>query len=113
MGSHKLRLCYPCEDLGGVYMDENYIAVRHISGVCFSFAKRKTAINAHFSASGPGLRKVKEAIEDFCQWAFKSMPWLTAILATIEKPSVARLVEKCAFVYSLDSGKYKIYMRKR
>ncbi len=109
----KLRLCYPCEDKGGVAVDENYMVVRHESGVCFSFAQRGNAVMAHFSAKGPALRRIKESINDFCDWVFSALPWAEMIMAVIKKPSVVRLVEKCGFEHLFDGCHFQIYMRVR
>tara|TARA_R110000851_G_C12885232_1_gene546516 strand:- start:391 stop:672 length:282 start_codon:yes stop_codon:yes gene_type:complete len=79
--------------------------------IVFSFAQRGKAIAGHFAADKKGLRHIKEAINDFCEWAFYTFEWCRMMLAMIQKPSVERIVRKCGFVFLGESTKAKIYMR--
>ncbi len=62
-----------------------------------SYVRRGEALTVHFSSDKKGLRHIKQAINDFCEWAFHMFEWCKMIIALIEKPSVIRLVEKCGF----------------
>lgn len=92
------RQAYLCEDTLGVWNDENHLIVRWHGGVFFSFTQMGDAISAHFSAGPEALRNVKEAINDFCSWAFYVMPWCKMIFACVTIKSVTRIIWKCGFV---------------
>ena len=81
--------------------------------VIASFAQRGNAISAHFSSDKKGLRNLKPAINDFCDWIFYNYGWCTMIFAMIKKPSVERLVKKCWFTYLVSKGDIQIYVRLR
>jgi hypothetical protein len=97
-------------DLQGVVMSPNNIAVEWDGPgrILFSFAQRGEAISIHFSSDKKGLRHIKEAINDFCDWIFYVCEWCEMILAFIknETKSVVRLVKKLGFfhVITIEEG---------
>ena len=107
------RQAFECEDMRGVWRDENHLVVRHSSGVFFSFAQVGMAISAHFAAGKDALRSIRYAIDEFCDWAFHAMPWCEMILANIDKPSVSRLVSKCNFCPLTTADNSEILVRYR
>lgn len=107
----KLKLAWPDDDLYGLYMDENYIALTYGDNIRFSFADRGKAISAHFSANKQGLRDIKPAIGAFCRWAFDEYG-AEMVLAQTKKDSVARLVERCGFEYAFTKDNCRVYGRK-
>lgn len=108
-------VCGKNEDLNGLWVDENHIAIRHHSGVCFSFARRGNAVMLHFSSTKKAMRHVKGAINELCDWVFDSMPWATMTMAciSVNRQSVARLVLKCGFEHLIDHDGHTIYIRVR
>ena len=79
--------------------------------VVFSFAQRGNALSAHYAANKEGARNIKQAINDFCDWAFYEFEWCTMIMAMIQKESVERIVKKCGFVFLGECKKARIYVR--
>ena len=106
-----LKLAGPDDDLYGLYMDENYIALTYGDNIRFSFADRGKAISAHFSANKQGLREIKPAIGAFCRWAFNEYG-ADMVLATVKKKSVCRLVERCGFTRAGSTDNCNVYWRK-
>lgn len=102
-------------DLMGVLMTPNNIAIERIGEgrIIASYAQRGNAISVHFASDKKGLRHIKPAINEFCQWAFEKYEWCTMILAMIKIPSVERLVLKCGFSYLTSQNDINIYMRVR
>jgi hypothetical protein len=102
-------------DLLGVLQTDNTVAYVW-SGpgrIIASFSQRGNSIAAHFASNKKGLRHIKTAINDFCQWAFDQYKWCTMVLAQIKKASVARLVEKCGFFHVANIKDLTIYARAR
>lgn len=107
----RLRPALKDDDLYGLYMDENYIALTYGDNIRFSYAQRGEAISAHFSANKQGLRDIKPAIEEFCRWALRDYG-AEMVLATVKKKSVGRLIERCGFSYAFTKDDHVIYWRK-
>jgi len=103
----------PTQHDRGVIRDENYKVVEWKGLVVFSYAQRGNAIMAHFAAGKDGLRSIKQAINDFVEWAFNEHEWCTMILAVIERSSVERVVKKCGFKRLNAHEDHKIYVRHR
>ena len=100
-----LSLCSPDDELFGLYMDENYYheasPLAWGANIRFSWCERGDAICAHFSANRKGLRDIKTAIDCFLSYAFEVLG-APMVLATISRPSVARLVNKLGFFHVID-----------
>lgn len=98
-----------------VAQNENYHIVRWLGPgkVVASYVRRGDALSAHFSCDKKGLRHIKQAINDFCEWAFYAFDWCTMIIAMIRRPSVARIVEKCEFKKVADFKRGPVYARCR
>jgi hypothetical protein len=106
------RPAYDCEDRLGIAEDENHMVFRWLKArVFFSCCEKGQALSAHFSAGPEALRLIRPAIDEFCAWAFESMPWCRMIFACIVRQSVARLVEKCGFSLLETRGDLQIYVR--
>lgn len=103
------------DNLMGVKMTPNNIAVEWTGEgrIIASYAERGNAISAHFASDKQGLRHIKSAINDFCQWIFNKYEWCTMVLAMIKKPSVERVVLKCGFSYLASQNDINVYMRVR
>ena len=89
------------DDLYGLVVNENYRVLRWGDNIRFSYAQRGEALNAHFSANKEGLRDIKPAIMDFCDWAL-NVYGASMVLATIRRPSVARLINKLGFFHAFE-----------
>ncbi len=88
-----------------------YQWVRDDCEVYFSVARLGNAASCHFSSDKPGLRNIKQAIDEFVGYVFSIFDWCTMVLANVKKPSVARIVEKCGFVKIAKHSDGIVYMR--
>lgn len=97
-----------------VYIDSNYLVALWLGpeDVMFSYAQRGKAMSCHF-ATDKGHRCLREAIEEFIAWIFKSYPWCRMILAQVKKPSVQRLLERLQFEFVIETQNRKVYQRGR
>lgn len=106
------RPAYHCEDWLGIAEDENHFVVKWMAAnVFFSCCQKGNSISAHFSAEREAIRHLKQAIDEFCRWAFDVMPWCRMIFACIVRQSVARLVVKCGFSFLETRDDLQIYVR--
>lgn len=102
-------------DLSGLHAGENHLIFRWQGPgkILASVSRRGNAAAAHLSCDKQGLRHLKTAIAQFSDFAFWLFDWCTMVLAQITVPSVARVVQKCGFVYVGQSGEIEIYARPR
>lgn len=108
------RPAFHCEDLLGIATDADHEIFRWLGArVFFSCCQKGHALSAHFSADKHGIRHLKQAISDFCAWAFDVLPWCRMIFACIVLPSVERLVIKCGFTFLETLDDLQIYVRVR
>ena len=106
------RPAYLCEDWLGIAHDENHAVFRWSEArVFFSCCEKGDGLSAHFSTDRDGIRHIRQAIDEFCAWAFESMPWCRMIFACIVRKSVARLVVKCGFSFLEMRDGLQIYVR--
>lgn len=112
MMDHKFQWCEPAL---GIAANDNHWCVEHLGArrILFSFTKKGYALSCHFASDKAGLRHIKSAINDFCEWAFWAFEWCQMILANVKKPSVERIVKKCGFTHVIDHDGHKIYMRRK
>jgi len=105
----------PEGDLLELSYNENYAIVEWEGPgrILFSFAQKgdKPALLCHFSSDSDGLRHIKTAIDDFAHYVRETMPWCKMLLATIDRPSIKRLVEKCSFELVISNGSSCAYAR--
>lgn len=98
----------------GLMTNENYAVFRWDEPDCkvlVSVAQRGNAANCHFACDRNGLRKMKQAIEEFCDFIFKVLEWCDSVMAIIEKKSVERLVKKCGFEHAANIDDLSVYVR--
>lgn len=108
------RPAYLCEDMHGLYWNENYEVWRWLRGqVYVSFTRQGDAICFHFSADRKSLRHLRDALYDFYQQAFELMPWCTMTIGCIKRDSVVRIAKSCGFFHVIDRNDVKIYARYR
>ena len=96
--------------------DENYQVFRWAEPDCmmlFSVARRGNAANIHFDCDKAGIKRVKEAIGEFCEFLFWIFEWCTMVMGIIKKPSVIRAVQKIGFVHVVDLDDLKVYVREK
>lgn len=98
----------------GLATDENHLVFRWIKPDCkvlFSAGQKGNAMSCHFASDKRGLRRLRQAINEFCVFVFYAFPWCRMILATVNVPSVARLLPDCDFEHIGDCDDCKIFMR--
>ncbi len=102
-------------DLLGLATDGNHVNIEWRGGgrVIFSMERRGNGLSCHFASDRNGLRHIKQAINEFCDWAFSSFEWCKMIFAVIEKPSVERLVLKCGFNRIGELWNMQVYTRRK
>lgn len=103
-------------DLLGLPTSKNHTNVKYANEhLYFSFCKRRETISAHFSCAKKSLRKVKNAINDFCVWVFSKFDWCQCVLAIINKNkrSVINIVKKCGFNYFYNDKEAIVFYRGR
>jgi hypothetical protein len=105
-------------DTGNLATSENYLNFRWKNPDCnilFSATRRGNAVLSHLSSDKLGLRKLEQALNEWCEFCFYIYEWCEFIVGVIERPSIRRLAERCGFVYLADDkiGKRKIYIRRK
>ena len=98
----------------GLYSDENYLVFRWIGKgtILASVSRRGDAACAHLYSDKIGLRGLKQAINEFVEFALWLFDWCKMVLAQITKPSIERVVRKCGFNYVGEDAKgIKVYER--
>lgn len=97
--------------------NENHLVFRWIDNSClilFSVCKKGDSASCHFYSNKPGLRKLKRAINDFCEFLFYSFDWCKIILAnTFKSSGVGRLISKVGFIPAAESKDTILYVRLR
>lgn len=89
-------------DLMDLPHDDNHLVFRWLEPGCkilFSVSRQGNGASCHFATDRDGLRKVKQAIVEFCEYCFDVYDWCTMVLAKTKKQSVGRLISKCGFEY--------------
>ena len=82
----------------GLYCDDNHMVFKWVRGEVYaSLCRRGDAVSAHLACGASSLRVLKEAINEFCEYAFWLFDWCKMILAQVTRPSVGRVVLKCGF----------------
>jgi hypothetical protein len=103
------------KETGNLLTSEKYINFLWNNPDCkilFSVTKRGNAAVCHFTSDKAGLRKLKQALNEWCTFCFWLLPWCEMIIGIIERPSVCRLAERCNFKQVASFGKNKIYIRR-
>ena len=81
--------------------------------ILFSITQMGNVVSAHFASDKIGLRHVKPAIKEFCEFVFDACEWCEMITANIGIPSVKRIVGKCGFKYLATVQGLDIYALER
>jgi hypothetical protein len=87
-------------DLMGLPTDDNHLIFRWLEPGCkilFSIARLGDGASCHFASDKAGMRKLKQAVDEFCKFLFRKYDWCTMVLAKVNIDSVGRLIKKCDF----------------
>lgn len=93
----------------GIARNENH-ALYQCGKVVFSATMMGEGLSCHFATDREGMREIKPAINEFCEWAFDVFQ-CKVIFAMISRESVVRLVKKCGFSHLLTCDEGVIYVR--
>ena len=80
--------------------NENYVNFRWIGEKClvlFSITKQGSGAVCHLYSDKNGLRYLKQALSEWCEYVFKYCNWCKMVIGIIEKPSIERLAKSCGF----------------
>ena len=91
----------------------NFIWLELNCKILFSVTQQGKAANCHFYSDKLGLRKLEQAINEWCEFCFDLFPWCKMIIGIIEKSSIAKLAEKCGFDKIAFVDNKSIYIRRQ
>ena len=103
-------------DLIGLPTNEYHLNFRWNEKDCkilFSICRKGNALSCHFASDKAGLRRIKQAIDEFCEFLFRKFDWCTMVLAKVNIDSVGRLIKKCGFEEVLISNGHTAYQRSK
>jgi hypothetical protein len=102
-------------DTGDLRTNENYWIFKWLEPNChvlFSVTQQGKAANCHFTSDKTGLRKLEQALNEWCEFCFWMFEWCEMIIGVIEQASISKLAEKCDFKHIASFGKQQIYIRR-
>lgn len=97
----------------GLPCNENHLVFRwtnHDCKILFSCAEKQDGLSCHFASDKKGLRLLKKAINEWCDFVFSSTDY-TKILAVTGKESINRLIKKCGFIEVIKGDSAWLYWR--
>ena len=103
-------------DTGDLKTSENHLNFRWRNPDCnilFSVTQQGNAAVSHFTSDKPVLRKLEQAINDWCEFCFYLFEQCKMVIGVIERKSIAKLAEKCEFKLVASFGNKKIYVRRQ
>lgn len=105
-------------DTGRLPTDKNHLNFKWLEPDCnvlFSVTRQGDGASCHFTSDTAGMKKIKQAINEFCSFVFDLFPWCKMIIAKIKMKKVKSIVEKCGFKKVLDSDidNISIYVRRK
>ena len=81
--------------------------------ILFSVCRQGNAASIHFTSDKNGLRKINQAVNEFCEFIFWIFDWCTMIFGNTKTKSAARVAKNCGFERLLSKGCFSIYVRLR
>ena len=100
-------------DLIGLTVSKNYLIFRWTEPDCkvlFSVCRQGNGAPCHFASDKKGMFKIKQAINEFCEFVFWLFDWCTMIIAKVLLPKAGLILERCGF-RKIINGKKKVYIR--
>jgi len=102
-------------DTGRLVTSENHLNFRWNNPDCkilFSATQQGNAVVGHFTSDKAGLRKLKQALNEYCEFIFDIFD-CEMVIGVIERRSVVKLAEECGFILLRSFGKQKVYVRRK
>jgi hypothetical protein len=89
-------------DTGALPTNRNYVVFKWAepdTHVLFSVSQQGKGLRVHFTADKKSLRKLKQAVYEFCDFCFKFFWYSEMIFAIIpkEKLGIIRFTKRCGF----------------
>ena len=104
-------------DLMGLPTDKNHLNFLWIEPSCkvlFSVSRQGNGASCHFASDKAGMKKIKRAIKDFCEFVFDLFPWCEMVFAKVEMKKVKSIIKKLGFIKILKSNTNKsVYIKQR
>ena len=104
------------DDTGLLRTNENYDVYIWMHADCkilFSITRQGKGAVCHFTSDKAGLRLIKQALKEWCEFVFWLYEWCEMIIGIIERPSVCRLAEYCGFKLVSKYKNQSIYVREK
>ena len=102
-------------DLIGLPTDRNHLNFRWSESDCkvlFSVSRQGNGASCHFASDKRGVKKVRQAINEFCEFVFDIFPWCEMIIAKMAK-RIVKIVRECGFEKLTEVGEVQVYIRRR
>lgn len=94
-----IKKCDPQKaiDLNIPYVKEVSLFFTYNDTVYFSVSARGDTLEAHIAATKEGKKALRTAVNEFCEYMFKTYPRYKKISANVKMKSVKNLCLKCGF----------------
>ena len=81
--------------------------------ILFSVARQGNAASCHFASDKKGLRHIKQAINEWCDFIRDLFDWCKMIIAKVynSKSGVINILKKCNFLKVWGNDTLSVYMR--
>lgn len=114
MDSGELEFAPYSGDFMGLTVTPDHVVFRWNVNHCtilFSLTQQGQSANCHFASDKAGLRHIRTAIDKFVRFVFSAFDWCRMVIANVQRPSVARIVEKVGFKWVASVQGMQIYAR--
>ena len=94
---------------------ENYLNFKWMEPDCtviYSATRQGNGATCHFTSDKRGLRKLEQALNEWCEFCFWLFDWCEMVIAKIDKPSIRRLAEQCNFEHVITKDDKSLYIRR-
>ena len=95
----------------GIPCDDDHLFFSWKGKVFFSATRRGGFLDCHVAAKGVNKLLLREAINQFCQFAFSTYAWCKAVTACVKLKSVKNLCLNCGFVKVMDLNECEVMMK--
>ena len=101
-------------DLMGLPTNDKHFNFRWLEPGCkvlFSVCRQGNAASCHFASDKPGMKKIVQAINEFCEFVFWMFDWCEMILAKTGIKKVKAIIKKCRFKKVFKINNVSAYVR--
>ena len=116
MNNIKKRFQLYLSDPGKLPTNENHINFIWMEPGCkvlFSISQQGGGASCHFSSDKFGMKKINQAINEFCEFVFGNCDWCRMIFAKIQSKKIADIVLTCGFKYAFPLKYSELFIRSR